>query len=93
MSSNEGTETTLRLLRIDDQLCVLMVLVQADAPCAKVLDQLCKLRIELRSLRNYLINCQVNSSKNVIRNHPCVDSRIAEIRQLVELYKIKIQSS
>ena len=89
MPSDEGREIAWRLRAAEDHLQDIIVLVEADAPCRKVLSQLFALRAELQSLKIKILNCQVNASKNIIQNNPCADHRFAELRRLVNLFCVR----
>ena len=89
MPSDENRETARRLHTADDHLHDIIVLVEVDTPCGKVLSQLFALRAELQSLKIQLLNYQVNASKNIIQYDPCAAHRIAELRRLVNLYFIR----
>jgi len=93
MPSEEQAEIIHRLHVVEEGLCCLHALVEAGTPCKQVFRQLCAIQAELQALEIQILNCQINTSKSIIRFDPSADNRLAELHRLFDLYNTLIQST
>ena len=93
MHPEELTDIVKRLRSAQGHLGAVIGLLEAGKPCEQVLHQLGAVRAALRAAGARLLDCQINSSEEIIQNGTCPEDRAAELNRLVNLYYLVVQYS
>lgn len=93
MPGEERAEIIQRLHVVGENLCSIHALVETGAPCGQILHQFGAVQTELQSIKFRMLTCQVNTSKQLTQFDPCVETRMAELQHLFELYITLVQST
>ena len=93
MPGEERAEIIQRLRVIGENLCSIHALVETGAPCSQILLQIGVVQTELQSIKFRMLTCQVNISKQLTQFDPYVETRLAELHHLFDLYITLVQST
>ena len=93
MTSDQQSEILRRLHCAAGHLNAVIEMTEAQQPCEQVLHQLHAVQAALRITGVKMIECQVQSSQNVILNLASVSQRTEELERLQSLYAIFLKYS
>lgn len=93
MHPDERVDIVRRLRSAQGHLGAVIGLLEAGGSCEQVLHQLGAVRAALRAAGARLLDCQINSSEEIIQNGSCPEEREAELTRLVNLYYLVVQYS
>ncbi len=93
MPPDERTDIVKRLRSAQGHLGAVISLLEAGKPCEQVLHQLGAVRAALRAAGARLLDCQIDSSEEIIQHSSCPQDRAEELTRLVNLYYLVVQYS
>ncbi len=82
-----------RLKSAAGHLRAVIGMVEVGEPCDAVLHQLGAVQAALASAGSAIIDCQVESSAEIILRNPSTEVRVAELERLVTLYGLLTRHS
>lgn len=77
-----------RLRSAEGHLHAVTCMIEDNQPCEQVLHQLGAVQASLRAAGLTLLRDQLESSAEVIRNDPHPEERAAELKRIVNLYRL-----
>ena len=91
MKLDHQSEILKRLRCAAGHLDAVIHMTETRQPCDQVLHQLNAVQAALRAAGVKMIECQAESSQEVILNSPSVEQRIVELQNLKALYTIYVK--
>jgi len=88
MKPNQQSDIVRRLRCAAGHLNAVIQMTEAEESCEEVLHQLNAVQAALRTAGVKIIECQAQSSQDVILNSTSVNQRTAELQRLQSLYTI-----
>ncbi len=88
MKPNQQSDIVRRLRCAAGHLNAVIQMTEAEQSCEEVLHQLNAVQAALRAAGVKIIECQAQSSQDVILNSTSVNQRTAELQRLQSLYTI-----
>jgi DNA-binding FrmR family transcriptional regulator len=85
-SPKEHSAVVSRLKTAAGHLRAVIAMVEAGEPCDEVLHQLGAVQAALVAAGSAMVDCQVESSAEIILRNPSTEARVAELERLVNLY-------
>ncbi len=85
-SPKEHSAIVGRLKTAAGHLRAVIGMVEAGEPCDEVLHQLGAVQAALAAAGGAIVDCQVESSAEIILRNPSTEARVAELERLVTLY-------
>lgn len=82
-----------RLKTAAGHLRAVIGMVEDGEPCDKVLHQLGAVQAALVAAGGAIVDCQVESSAEIILRNPSTEARVAELERLVTLYGLLTKHS
>ena len=91
MTTKSRSEIIQRLRCAAGHLNAVVEMVEAEESCEQVLHQLNAVQAALRTAATKIIECQVESSQDVILNSSSATQRTMELQHLQSLYAILVK--
>jgi DNA-binding FrmR family transcriptional regulator len=91
MEPEQQSEIIRRLRCTAGHLNAIVEMSEAGRPCEQILHQINAVQAALRAAGIKIIECQAQSSQDVILNSTSVTQRTAELQQLQALYRILVE--
>src|SRR6266496_1472688 len=88
MKPNQQSDIVRRLRCAAGHLNAVIQMTEAEESCEEVLHQLNAVQAALRTVGVKIIECQAQSSQDVILNSTSVNQRTAELQRIQSLYTI-----
>ena len=85
-SPREHSAIVGRLKTAAGHLHAVIAMVETGEPCDEVLHQLGAVQAALVAAGGAIVDCQVESSAEIILRNPSTEARVAELERLVTLY-------
>jgi len=85
-SPKEHSAIVGRLKTAAGHLRAVIAMVETGEPCDEVLHQLGAVQAALVAAGGAIVDCQVESSAEIILRNPSTEARVAELERLVTLY-------
>jgi len=82
-----------RLKTAAGHLRAVIGIVEAGEPCDEVLHQLGAVQAALVAAGSAMVDCQVETSAEIILRNPSTEARVAELERLVTLYGLLTKHS
>jgi hypothetical protein NreA len=92
-SSEEHSAIVRRLKTAAGHLRAVIAMIEDGEPCDQVLHQLGAVQAALAAAGGTMVDCQVESSAQVILRHPSTEARVAELERLITLYGLLTKHS
>src|SRR6266536_614054 len=93
MKPNQQSDIVRRLRCAAGHLNAVIQMTEAEQSCEEVLHQLNAVQAALRAAGVKIVECQAQSSQDVILNSASVNQRTAELKRLQSLYAISLKYS
>jgi len=91
MNTEPHSDIVRRLRSAAGHLNAVIKMTESGEPCEQILHQLNAVQAALQTAGVKIIECQAQSSQDVILNSTSVTQRTAELRQLQSLYTIFVK--
>ena len=89
--SPADAEILQRLRSAEGHLRAVIAMLEAGEPCEALLHQLGAVQAALRAAGARLLDCQINTSEEIIRHNSCPEERAAALSRLHQLYSLLTQ--
>ncbi len=93
LSPKEHSAIVSRLKTAAGHLRAVIGMVESSEPCDEVLHQLGAVQAALVAAGSAIIDCQVESSAEIILRNPSTEARVAELERLITLYGLLTKRS